>query len=183
MVEQLSIKRKRNIKTIFLVIGLVVLCAGAGVALALLTHKKADTSSNDEIKTTVSEPSKTTVKETEKDTETDNFNEVPQYEGENPNELHELTGIITYTGKTSENLSIRVSIDQILGSGTCNLTMTSGSATYAAAAPIIQSGATTSSCEGFDVPLSELSAGKTWNINIKLTSEEKTGVISGEVSL
>ena len=113
----------------------------------------------------------------------DNFNEVPQYEGENPNTLHELTGVINYSAVAGENYTIRVSIDQTLGSGTCKLTMTADANTYTAEAPIIQSGSTTSSCEGFDIPLTELSASKKWSINIAISSGDKTGLIVGEANL
>lgn len=179
--KKLSIKRRRNYKIGIIILAIIILGAGGVTAFMLLTHK-ADTSSDDEIQA----PTQTTespAKDTEKDTTKDNFNEVTQYEGESPNELHELTGVITYAAKSGENLSIRVSIDQTLGSGTCDLTMTSGSATYTATAPVIQSGATTSSCEGFDVPVSELSAGAKWGINIKISSGDKTGLIAGEASL
>lgn len=183
MVEKkLSTKRRKNRKPLIILIVAIILCIGGGVAFFLLT-RPANTSSDDEINTTVSDSSESPATETEKDTTTDNFSEVPQYEGENPNELHELTGVITYSGVNGENLSIRVSIDQTLNSGICNLTLTSGSATYTTAAPIIQSGATTSSCEGFDIPTTELAAGNEWDINITVSSDNKTGLITGKVNL
>lgn len=182
MVEKkLSIKRRRNCKIGLIILAIIILCVGGGVAFALLTHK-ADTSSEDEI-VAPAETEESPARDTEKDTETDNFNEVPQYEGESPNTLHELTGVINYSAVAGDNYSIRISIDQTLGSGTCKLTMSSDAKTYTAEAPVIQSGSTTSSCEGFDIPLSELSASKKWNISIAISSGDKSGLIVGEASL
>lgn len=183
MVEKtLSTKRRRNLKPLLIILGIIILCVGGGVAFALLTHQ-AETSSEDEINTTVSDSSESSATETEKNTEVDNFTEVAQYEGDDPNELHELTGVITYSAVSGENLSIRVSIDQTLDSGACKLTLTSGSAMYMTEAAVIQSGATTSSCEGFDVPLAELTAGSEWDISIAIASGDKTGLIAGKANL
>lgn len=184
--QQLSIKRRRNYKFGLLIIGIIVLCVGGGVAFALLTHK-ADTSSDDTIgapASSVRNPVEQTA-EMNSDTEkVDDFNEVPQYEGENPNNLGSITGIINYSAVVDGNLLIRVSLDQLLGSGTCKLTLSAeGAKDYTAEAPIVQAGGTTSSCDGFDIPVAELSASSKWNISVALSSDNKTGLIVGEANL
>lgn len=184
--KKLSSHRRRNYKFIFVILGIIVLCAGGGVAFALLTHK-ADTSSDDSIGAPASSV-RNPVEQTDEinaDTEKeDTFNEVPQYEGENPNNLGSITGIINYTSVIDGNLLVRVSIDQFLSAGTCKLTLSAeGAKDYTAEAPIVQVGGTTSSCDGFDIPVAELSASPKWNINIVLSSDNKTGLIVGEASL
>ena len=105
-----------------------------------------------------------------------------QYEGENPNKASGVTGVITYAGVSGSNLMIRVNIDQYLNGGNCSLTLTKdGNSVYTASASIIDS-ASTSTCEGFNVPVSGLSSGK-YNIVININSGEKTGIISGEVTV
>ncbi|MBR5027132.1 hypothetical protein IKX64_00865 [Candidatus Saccharibacteria bacterium] len=107
---------------------------------------------------------------------------VAQYDGNNPNSEDRITGAITYAGKNNDSLMIRVNIDQYLNGGECNLILESdGTAKYGAAANIVDA-ASTSTCEGFNVPLSELPAGK-YDIVIVVTSERKSGTIKGSVNL
>lgn len=102
-----------------------------------------------------------------------------KYDGENPNASEGLTGFVTYTGIIKNNATIRVNIDQFLDLGTCDLYL----GDYSFSSNIVAS-ASTSSCDGFDIPLSELS-GLSGNVNfeIKLTSGEKYGTIEGSIEL
>lgn len=108
-----------------------------------------------------------------------------QYEGEDPNVAENLSGTITYAGALDDSLVIRVNIDQYLNDGKCEINLFNGNAVvYSDEARIISS-ASTSTCEGFDVPLNQISGdyyGK-FDIEIKLTSNDKTGTIRREVSL
>ncbi|MCR5832371.1 MAG: hypothetical protein K6G36_00275 [Candidatus Saccharibacteria bacterium] len=109
-------------------------------------------------------------------------NKTPQYDGGNPNNEENITGVITYAGVSNNQLMIRVNIDQYLNGGECNLILNLNGATkYGASARIIDA-ASTSTCEGFNVPVSELPSGK-YQIQINLTSDRKSGSITGEVSL
>ena len=105
-----------------------------------------------------------------------------QYDGTNPNLNDVITGAITYAGVSNDELVIRVNIDQYLNQGTCNLILSrDGVDVYGREAAIIDS-ASTSTCEGFNIPLSELTTGK-YQVRIKLSSERKTGLIMGEASV
>lgn len=109
-------------------------------------------------------------------------NKTPQYDGSNPNGDNSITGAITYANVSNGVLMIRINIDQYLSGGECNLILNqNGAAQYGATARIIDA-ASTSTCEGFNVPLNELDAGK-YEIIININSERKTGTIVGEVSL
>ena len=107
--------------------------------------------------------------------------DLKQNEGADPNSLETLTGSLTSATKSGDNLVIRVNIDQYLSSGACSLKLENSGTVVEKSASILPT-ASTSSCEGFDVPLSELDSGN-WDIIIKLSSGEKTGEIKGEVSL
>lgn len=106
---------------------------------------------------------------------------IPQYEGDDPNSSESLTGSLTTAHVSGEKFLIRVNIDQYLSSGSCTLEMSDGDNRHTDSAQIIPS-ASTSTCEGFDVPLRALGSGK-YSINITIESEGKTGHISGEVSI
>lgn len=106
---------------------------------------------------------------------------VIQYEGEDPNEKEELTGVITYAGVNGDNLMIRVNIDQYLDSGVCELSLVQGGVVYSDTANIVGS-ATTATCEGFNVPVSRLGGGN-YGIVIKISSGDKAGTINGEAKI
>lgn len=106
------------------------------------------------------------------------INKTPvQFEGENPNTQDNLSGSITATFISGEKAIIRMNIDQFLSTGSCELVLTSGNQTYSESARIIPE-ASTSTCEGFDIPLEKISIG-TWQILINLSSDSKTGQITG----
>ena len=107
---------------------------------------------------------------------------VVQYEGEDPNKAAELSGIVSYAGVVDGVLMIRVTIDQYLVDGTCELNLLrDGSAVYNSSANIMADVAT-STCEGFDVPVTEIGGGST-QIVIRLNSGDKTGEIRSEVGV
>lgn len=102
-----------------------------------------------------------------------------KYDGDDPNLLNELTGTVTFAGVAGDKVLIRVSIDQFLDSGSCVLTL----GEYSDEAEIAAS-ASTSTCQGFDIPLSSLSdmSGKV-NFIIDLSSGDKSGRINGSFEL
>ena len=107
---------------------------------------------------------------------------VNQYEGDDPNEAEELSGVVTYAGVSGGNLMIRVNIDQYLESGTCNLGLRRAGANIYSAEASIVGGPATATCEGFDIPVEGLGSGNTM-IVIYLNGSGKTGEITGEVTL
>ena len=105
-----------------------------------------------------------------------------QYEGENPNNSSSVTGVITYAGVSGSNLMIRVNIDQYLNGGTCKLALKqNGNTVYTASASVIDA-ASTSTCEGFNVPVSGLPKGAI-DIIISVSSGNKSGDIIGSANL
>ena len=108
--------------------------------------------------------------------------EIPQYDGADPNIAEELSGVISYTGVSGGNLMIRVNIDQYLTDGKCVLVLARDGASIYNAETGIESSVTTSTCSGFDIPISELGPGSL-KIKIELKAGEKSGTIEGEVNI
>lgn len=108
----------------------------------------------------------------------------PQYEGEDPNDLDELTGVITYKGVENGTLTVMTMLNQYLHqTGICVITLTGQVSQNSYTASVDAHGdATASYCENFEVPVSAL-ASDTYNIEIQLTGDGKTGVIRDEVKL
>lgn len=99
-----------------------------------------------------------------------------KYEGEGA-ATDSITGVITYVAANPSNFVIRVSIDQYLTDGTCELVL-SGPSSYTATAPVAPE-ASTSTCQGFDIPLSALTPGE-YDIRINITSGSLAGTLTGK---
>lgn len=107
---------------------------------------------------------------------------VVQYEGDNPNKADSLSGVITYAGVNDGKLVIRVNIDQYLSGGKCELTLLRDGADIYDNVTNIVANASTATCEGFDIPVSEIGGGNV-GINIKLSADGREGLIRGEVKI
>ena len=105
-----------------------------------------------------------------------------QYEGDNPNDAYELSGVVTYAGTTDDKLIIRANIDQFLSDGMCKLSLLKGDEVVYKESVGIISSASTATCEGFDVLMNKIS-GDELKIVIEIESGDKTGTIEGEVVL
>ena len=183
-------KRRRNTKKWISRIILVVLLIAAIVVCyfvwdAYFRDKKTDEPAPAQPSQVVApdNPDQPEQKQTvEPETDEKEKEKTGQYEGENPNKASGITGVITYAGVSGSNLMIRVNIDQYLNGGTCSLGLKKdGNNIYSDTAPIVDS-ASTSTCEGFNVPVSSISSGKL-NIVINITSGDKSGTITGEVTV
>lgn len=179
-----SRKRKNWLKYIIIVIFLAVLCGGGFMIWKSFKTEelKVDPGTAEPVVTPVIVPESDDKKEETGTVEKKVEKKVEQFDGGDPNDREELTGVITYVGVSGGNLVIRVNVDQYLTSGTCKLKLTgNGGAVYEETVEVIDSAAT-ATCKGFNVATSKLPGGKV-NISILVTSGEKTGTIEGEVSL
>lgn len=179
-------RRRRSKKWISWLIILILLIAAAVVCVLVWNSyfKPKDEPKPEEQSSVEEKKEEQKTEENKKQTESqpEEKKKVEQYDGEDPNKKAEITGVITYAGVSGDNLMIRVNIDQYLNSGTCSLTLRQGGGNaYSATASVIDA-ASTSTCEGFNVPVSGFPAG-TYNIIIYINSGDKTGEISGEVTL
>lgn len=123
-------------------------------------------------------------KKTETETE-DNAKKpkIEQYDGDAPNVYDSLSGVITYAGVAGNKLIVRVNIDQYLEDGRCELSLLKNDmVAYSSAVNLIPD-VTTSTCEGFDVPLADLGENGLVKIKISIASGDKSGVIWGETNI
>ena len=107
-----------------------------------------------------------------------------QYEGQDPNTLEELTGVIISKDVENGTLTIMTMINQYLHqTGFCTITLTGrNSRDVYTATEDAHADISSSYCENFAVPVSKLSS-DTYDIEIKLTGDGKTGTIRDEVKL
>lgn len=91
--------------------------------------------------------------------------------------------IVSASVNSSSNiLHIRTMLQTVTSSGTCKLTMTGPEGKVFTATTDIQAGPSSSSCQGFDIPVSSLSPGA-WDISIQYESDTATGLATKEITL
>ena len=180
-------RRKRNFRWLKWLLFLVLIAAAVTVIILVKNNfEKTDGADRQATETSKAEETK---KEEKEDTQADKSEEeskqeekAPQYDGDSPNKSETLTGMITYADVKDGVLIVRVNIDQFLSNGACNLVMSKNGATqYTQSVGIIES-VTTSTCDGYKIPVSELSEGD-FTVEINLESEGKTGKITGRVRI
>ncbi len=89
---------------------------------------------------------------------------------------------ITSSNVINNILQIRVLIGAVVNSGLCTIKITSKDNLSIIKTAEVQPSANTSTCKGFDIPLSEISSGL-WNINALYDSETLTGSTNGNINI
>ena len=94
-----------------------------------------------------------------------------------------LSGTINFKSVTGGSISLRVTIYQVVDEGSCTLKLSrpSDNKLIVKTSKII-SNPSSATCGGFDIPIEEAGPGK-WNIDVQLSSGNKTGQISDEITL
>lgn len=92
-----------------------------------------------------------------------------------------LTVAITAASIEDGVLYIRTSINGVYGSGQCALTLKNGSRLVTKTAGI-QALPQSSTCQGFNIPVSELASG-TWTIELNTSIGEQSGTATSEVHI
>ncbi|MDQ3064774.1 MAG: hypothetical protein M3Q36_00710 [bacterium] len=88
---------------------------------------------------------------------------------------------ITSANQQGSILRIRSLIDIVTNTGTCTITLTKGSAVVTKTSDI-QAMANSSTCKGFDIPTSELSAGQ-WHIQLNVSSNNRSGTTAKDITI
>ena len=190
-----SIRRHRPLyKRPLFVVFLIVLAALGGLLFAKTLDDRYKTKETEETSETEKKKeekeSEEKKEEEKKETPAETPSDSPQspdgktpaaYDGEDSNSFATLTGSISTARFSGDNLIIRVNIDQYLSSGSCDLRVTDGVNQITVSAQILPE-ASTSTCEGFDVPTDSLKDfSRPLSVTINVTSGDKTGTITGSV--
>jgi len=112
-------------------------------------------------------------------------NKTPQYEGEDPNDLDELTGHIIYKDIDPETNTLHTSvmINQFLQSGgQCVYNIKRDDAILRTASGVAFADVTTSVCGPFSISLEGLSPGN-YQLEVTITGDDKRGVILDELQI
>lgn len=179
----MKIKKSTNKKKLIIVLILALLLIGGGFAVYAyrVNQQQAaqDTSSQEEKRLndiSLDPPTEEEIKagnETKKQT-TEN-------EGQPTTPPDTLNVTLTATNKNGELFQVRSLISKLSSGGTCELKMTKDSAVITKTASV-QALASSSTCQGFDVPISELSSG-TWKLILTVTIDGISGQATKDVEI
>lgn len=87
---------------------------------------------------------------------------------------------ITAANQNDSTLQIRTLIGAVENTGLCTITLTSEGKTTVIKTAIAQALARTSTCQGFDIPVSEISIG-TWHVLVEYNSDTLTGSATQDI--
>lgn len=99
---------------------------------------------------------------------------IPQEDGR-----AEITVFITAASQNGSLVQVRSSLGIVTNSGTCTLKVTNGNAVIKKTAPV-QPLASASTCQGFDIPVTELGAG-TWSLSLFFENDDVYGNASKDI--
>lgn len=183
----MKIRRQKFSKKLALILAVIIVLLLASGALAYNyfstssgeeSSEDSDSSSDDngyESQQTLGEP----TPEEEANTNESTKNEDPDKES-NDNKS-DATIRITAANQNGNMAQIRALIDKVWGAGECKLVMKMGSSTKTYTAPL-QAQASASTCQGFNIPTSDLSPG-TWNLELSATHNGETINTNGKIDI
>lgn len=93
-----------------------------------------------------------------------------------------FTVTVSASGKTDQTFQVRVLIDKLMSDGVCTILLQKDGATITKTAKT-QALSSSSTCQGFDIPLSSLSSG-TWSYTITVTDSDGTNsAVNGSIAI
>lgn len=182
---------KRTTAIWFLVILVLALIAVIVYLLLLQPRDVKQSKQNTEVQSEQIQPEKNSdpnepkpKTEEKEDLEAGKTHQTPkQYEGTDTAPASTLTGFITFLGKNGSNLTVRITINQLLKeTGTCTLQFVSTSGQKVERTVPTVDNPSSATCQGFDIPLSEIPAGD-YQINIDIKTAHQNGNIKGSITI
>jgi len=175
------VKKNKNIKKIVIVIISVIICMLLVGSAAIYIHNRSNTGDldkgNNKMPTSSdsSKPSNNSPTNQNNTTEPSKIDN-PKSDASKPVVNQQATITITALNQNNSILQIRTLISILSDTGTCKLTLTKES-TIVTRSSGTQATANSSTCKGFDIPISELSAGQ-WGIKIDFSSQSVSASVS-----
>jgi len=180
------LRQKSKVKTIVIITVLVILLAGAAAATAFYFKLGPFAETQQDIQTkkenqTGSDIKKQSVDNSSKDSQTgsDPSPAPKPVPGTNKSSIN---AEITSANQDTSRLRIRILIQTVTSDGSCTLTMQGPDGkTYSATAGV-QALPSTSTCKGFDIPLSQLSSGS-WTIKLTFSNTNLTASATKAITI
>lgn len=176
----MKIKKHLNTKRIIVIIAGIIILGGAAYGLYLYMHhsspQSTSTGSNSKQPGTYTPPTKAQVQAGDNQKQ-----QVLNNDQSTQAKPASVQVAITAADQNGSTLNIRSLIQYVTDTGSCTLTLTNSQSVVTKTSSI-QALANASTCEGFDIPVSQLITG-TWHIKIDVVSGELTGTATGSVQI
>lgn len=96
---------------------------------------------------------------------------------------HSTVGVdITALNQSSGTLYVRTLIQTVTSSGTCSLSMVSANGKTYTASSSVQAGPSSSTCQGFNIPVSSLENGN-WSVTISFQNDTLKGSATKDITI
>lgn len=180
-----SLRKKTTTKKKFLVtVGILLIAAIALTIYFLWPKNQSENTSNSDTSTTQDQETNTTPP-TQEQIDAGNNAKKETVENSDPTTPPDTTAslpvTITAANQNDSTFNIRVLIDELINSGTCTLKLTQGSSTVTKTASV-QALPEAATCQGFDIPVSELASGS-WQLTITVTASNRSGSATQEITI
>ena len=181
-IKNRKIRKSHNYVAI-IIICFVVIAAGVCGFLIFCNRNQPEENKVEDNQTTYTASTVTTKERPASDTTSREAEKpsVSQYDGQDANTYDELSGFINYAGVIEDNLSIRATISQTV-SGSCEVTLINDAGNKLSFTSAIDNGPSASFCSQ-DIPIAQVRGSHNWKISIIVRGNDKTGTITGEVSV
>ncbi len=183
-----SLQKNTSRKKIVLITSTIILLIAAGVGGYFVMangNKQQDIKKTETPNETNLEPATSEQIEagnSVKETTVENDGKPNSGGSDKPPEAGAAIGVsITAANQNGNVVNIRALISELLNTGNCSLKLTKG-ATVVLKTAAVQALSSTATCQGFDIPTSELSNGS-WHLTLTVTSGDRTGTAEYDMSI
>lgn len=184
-------RKKKHTGLIVVIVLVVVALIAAGVLLFLNRNKifqneadrdKEETSKQEKKEEKSEEKSDEKEEKPSSETREAEKASINQNDGEDPNTLENITGVINFAGISEGDFMVTASLDQALGdAGNCKFTIVHSSGATIVSSAATSAGPTTSFCT-YSAPASGMNSGH-YSINVEISANGKKGTITGEANI
>jgi hypothetical protein len=179
-------KGKKTIITAIIAASLVIISTGSLLAYhyQVSPFNTNDTSVDlskptEEEKSAVADIKQQTVSQDKTQTGSDPATPPQPVEGTDKSSVH---AEITAANQDESILHIRTLVQVVTSAGECKITLTKSPTQTYTTTSAIQPLSSSSTCKGFDIPLSELSAG-VWTANLEFNNDNLTALATKEITV
>lgn len=175
---------KRLIIVIIILVAAAIVASGLYVAYGtnLFNHSKdTDSTINERAPTNEEVDAGAEIKDESVNGSKDGSSDTPAAPIPQENGKSKVIVSITSSNVNSGTLQVRALIEAVVSNGTCTLTLTKDDNTITKTSNT-QALPSTSTCQGFDIPTSELSSGQ-WTLNLTFNTETYEGNVTTTVSI
>lgn len=176
---------KKDIKKIVLIsVAIVVLAASGVFAYRHFTQKPAASTDTGSVNYDPPTQEEKSTGDAIKEQGLSGSDQAPQpTTPASPSDTHSTVGMdITALNQASGTLYIRTLIQAVTSSGKCYLTMKGPDGKAYSASVGVQAGPSSSTCAGFDIPVSSLDSG-TWSVSITFENDTLRGAATKDVAV